>query len=504
MKFERLLVGITIVVILYLFTNAIFSFFTPGEQHELLRFSILGVPVAVLLFLFPRFSLVLLALFVYFVDWLALWVKIVPREFTWFIDLILIILLVRYLLLFPQHRRRPIPMPTKWIVGFLIFAVFSALINQISAMTAFIGLRVLMKYSLLFIVLYSMDFSEKFIKRLFYLLFAIALIQIPVAIIELKFFVPAKVMGLWDLITGTFGHNNTGILAVYLLEWIAFLVAIMVEQRRLRLRLLILILLLTIPPILGEAKAFFLVLVPLILFMLRREWIKRPTLALTIGVFTFLLFWGVDAILVKTGYWIAGRNPITYVTRMNEIIEKDLAGVQKQVGVEKPTEGRFYQMNNALRFATSSPQALLLGFGPGVGTFSFFAAYEAPTVKYYKAWEVSSASHSLAWILLEYGILGTLLFLVLPFLLYRRAAILHRSDREDYRILATAFQGLIFLYLADLFVTPVLQDDALGYFFWVTAAIVTQLSYTVETKPAPIPAVYTPESAPLVPERTPL
>ena len=168
MRFDRLLVGAAIILVLYLFTNAIFSFFSPSQQQEVLRFIILGAPVAIVLFLFPRFAFVLLILFVYFVDWLSIWVHIVPREFTWFIDLILIIFLVRYFLLFPRLRTRPVPMTIKWILGLLFFAVLSALVNHIPAPTVLVGLRVSMKYLLMFIVLYSMDFDDTFIKKVLY------------------------------------------------------------------------------------------------------------------------------------------------------------------------------------------------------------------------------------------------------------------------------------------------------------------------------------------------
>jgi hypothetical protein len=84
--------------------------------------------------------------------------------------------------------------------------------------------------------------------------------------------------------------------------------------------------------------------------------------------------------------------------------------------------------------------------------------------------------------LVEYGVVGTLLFLVPLFLLYRRAGILHRSERESDRILGSAFQGLTFLYVVNIFVTAVLQSDQLGYFYWVTAAIVVQISHAVKIR----------------------
>ncbi|MBU1937923.1 hypothetical protein KKG05_11040 [bacterium] len=492
MKFDRLLVGIVIILILYLLTNAIFSFFSPSQQQELFRFFILGAPVAVILFLFPRFALVLLGIFVYFVDWLALWIKIVPREFTWFIDLILIILLVRYFLLFPRLHTRPVPMIEKWIWGLLFFMVLSTLVNQVSATTALIGLRVSLKYLLLFVVLYSMGFNNKFIKGMLYFQFIIALIQIPVTLWE-STLVPWSDMEPWDLICGTFGNAGTGVLAVFLLGWIAFLVAIMIQKHRVRPLFIFIILVLSIPSFLGEAKAFFLLLIPLLFFMLRRTWTKRPGLALVVGALGFLLFITADYILVKTGYWIEGRNPVTYVTRLNEVIEEDLEGSPGQ------TQGRFYMMKHALIFTTSNPKAFFFGFGPGAATASFFATHESPSVVYFRNWGISSDAMSLPWMIIEYGIIGAL-FLIMPFyLLYRRAIILSRSDREDYRILAAAFQGLTFLYIANLFITVVLQSDQLSYFYWVTAVFVVQLSYKVETEKKSPPAPQTIAQTPAIP-----
>jgi len=476
-KVERLLVGAAVVVVLYLYTNAFFTFFFPSEQPELLRFVLLGAPFAVLFFLFPRFALVVLAFSVFTFDWLSSYVKLVPREFTWFTDFIVVILLVRHLLLLPRVRMRPVSVAEKWIGGLLVFVIFSALVNQTPMSTALIGLRVSLKYLLLFVVLCSLDLEEKFCRGLLYLLFVIALIQIPISAIELKFHPPREI-DPWDLMGGTFGLQGTGVLSVFLLGWIAFLMAIMTERRRLRLGLLFLILLFCIPPILGEGKAFFFVLVPLTLFMLRREWLRRPGLALGIGFFAFLLIIAVDFVLVKTDYWIAGRNPITYVTRIGEIVEKDLE--TPSATVAERGAGRFYQAKSGFHFATSSPRAFFFGHGPGVATESFFTPYQSLSVQYFKNWGISSGAMSLPWMLVEYGMIGTLLLIVPFFLLFRRAQILCRSEYESHRILAAAFEGLTFLFFVDLFITATLQSDQLGYFYWVTAAIVVQLSYKVK------------------------
>jgi len=477
---ERILVGVTIAVILYLYTNGIFLFFSPSEQPELLRFFAIGAPFAILFFLLPHFALVVLAFSSYFFDWLAFWVKIVPPSFTWFIDFILIIFLVRYFFLFPRLRERPAPAAELWIWGLLVFTLFSALVNQTPTTVAFLGLRVSLKYLVLFVVLSSMDLGEKFARRLLYLQFAIALFQIPIVLLEFRA-APTSTWDPWDRMGGTFGLSATGVLAVFLLGWIAFLVATMLEQRRLRWRLLLLILLLSVPPVLGEAKAFFIILIPLVLFMLRREWIQRPGLAVVIGLFSFLLFVGVDYVLVKTGYWIEGRNPISYITNIGSVIEKDLKTSRPwATGSGEARAGRFYQAESGFRFATSSLQAFVFGFGPGTATRSYFAAQQSPTVAFFRKWGISSDAQSLAWMLVEYGVVGTLLFLVPPILLYRHARILRRSEREDYRVLAAAFQGLTFLYIINLFVTALLQSDQIGYFYWVTAAIVVQLAHIVK------------------------
>jgi hypothetical protein len=480
LKFERLFVGVAVIAILYLYTNSVFLFFSPSDQPQMLRFLALGAPFAILFFIFPRFALVILAFASYFSDWLAFWVKIVPPSFTWFIDLILVIFLVRYFFLFPSLRARPAMRAELWIWILLLFSVLSVIVNQVPMAVATLGLRVSLKYLLLFVVLSSIDFSEKFARRLLYLQFAIALLQIPMVLLEFRA-APTSTWDPWDRMGGTFGLNATGVLAVFLLGWIAFLIAMMVEQRRVRLRLLFLILLLTIPPVLGEGKAFFIVLIPLTLFMLRREWMRRPGLALTIGLFAFLLFIGVDYILVRTGYWISGRNPITYITHLGGIIESDLTSSPTTVA-RQGGAGRFYQAKSAFALASSSPQAFVFGFGPGTATRSFFVSRQSPTVDYFKTWGISSDAMSFPWMLVEYGFVGTLLSLVPLFLVYQRARILHESDKESHRILASAFQGLTFLYVINLFVTAVQQSDQIGYFYWVTAAIVVQLSYAVKRK----------------------
>jgi hypothetical protein len=210
-------------------------------------------------------------------------------------------------------------------------------------------------------------------------------------------------------------------------------------------------------------------------------WLKRPGLSLMIGLFSVLIFVGVDYLLVKTGYWISGRNPVSYVTHMGSVIQKDLTTSHPWAsGSEAGSAGRFYQATSGFRLATSNPQAFVFGFGPGVATRSYFVEEESPTVAFFLRWGISSDAQSLAWMLVEYGVVGTILFLVPLILLYQRARVLYRSEKESYRILASGFQGLTFLYVVNLFVTAVQQSDQIGYFYWVTAAIVVQLSHIAE------------------------
>jgi hypothetical protein len=102
------------------------------------------------------------------------------------------------------------------------------------------------------------------------------------------------------------------------------------------------------------------------------------------------------------------------------------------------------------------------------------------TRDYFSQWRLSSVSPTFAWLLIEYGYLGTIIMIIPIILIYRRGKYLRQSEDEELRIYGRWLEGLTFLYTSWMLYTSALQIDASSYVFWVTSAILVRFSYIAE------------------------
>ena len=231
-------------------------------------------------------------------------------------------------------------------------------------------------------------------------MFIIGLVQTPVIIAQYNY------MG-WsdpDQLCGTFAHNQTPGIAIFLLVLFCFLASRMIEDRRLRILDLLMIVFMSISPVLGEAKFYFLFLPVLIVFMVRSEAFRRPLIALGLILFGLMIVSSVDFVIRTTGGWMEGRNPLTYVTRLHDVFVSELEAPQEE-GFE-----RSYRIVSAFRLAAATPRDAIVGNGPGSITLSYVSHTHSRKALYFARWGLSSSSESISWLLIEYGFLGTALF----------------------------------------------------------------------------------------------
>ena len=468
MRSERFMIGIAVVAFLASYTAIVFSFFTsqPGET-QLVYLAIIGLPVGIAVVMFPQASLLLLGALVYSIDWLSEYWALVPREATWLIDILLVILIGRTVLFMPvQHER--IRAIERMIYVILAFALLAALLNGLGKNTLLVGLRVGFRYILLFIAAYHLNVSQRWLRFYVYYLFFIGLIQTPIILAQYSY------LG-WvdpDNLCGTFGLSQTPGVAIFLFTLFSFLAAKMIEERRLRIFFIFLIIWMSVSPVLGEAKFYFLFLPLLIAFLVRSEILKRPMFSISLMLIALLMIYAVDAVILATGGWRAGRNPLTYVTKLGEVFQKEIQ--------EPKVEGTFersYRFVYALRLAAEDPKTFLIGNGPGSITHSYVAQSHSAKAGYYARWGLSSSAATIPWMLIEYGYLGTALFMYLLWMIYRRGRVLRRSHDVELRIYGRVLEAMTFTYLIWLFYANAWQSDSMNFIYWPLAGMLVFWSY---------------------------
>ena len=139
-----------------------------------------------------------------------------------------------------------------WLVMlcFLYVIVSGLILNEVSPDVVFGGIRFYFKYVPLFLLPFAFDYSQADIKRLFVLLAALALIQVPLAFRQR--FSEFSHLATGDVITGSLGSSTS--LSLFAIGMVVFLVALFVDKR-VSLKLAVLLgLLFILPATINETK----------------------------------------------------------------------------------------------------------------------------------------------------------------------------------------------------------------------------------------------------------
>lgn len=387
-------------------------------------------------------------------------------------DIFIILIVGRTLFMLP-FRKESLQKVEKFLLLIVAFALFSAIWNGNSTTTFVVGARLAFRYLFLFLAACHLGFSQTWIRRYLIFLFVIAIIQVPVALYQQSLY-------RWidpDRITGTFGRGQTGLMVIYLLSLLSYLIARAIETNRIPFRHVLLIVLMSIPPILGEGKFYFLFLPILILFMIRGEIRHHPLLAVVITGIGIAVVVGADFVIVSARGWKPGNSPIDYMQRLPGVVEHELT-VSKY--------GRFGRVDRylaSLNLTLRNPKNVLLGEGPGAITGLTLAEDHSKKAPYYAQWGLTSESAmSAPWLLIEYGFVGLGLFFWLLWLIFRRAAYLRNSEDLERRVFGRTFEAITLIYFMGMFYGSVWQMDSASVTFWPLASMFVYLSYQEQTR----------------------
>ncbi|MCB9366641.1 MAG: hypothetical protein H6506_00425 [Calditrichaeota bacterium] len=469
MNLDRAIMAVLFSGLAVLYAAVILTFLEGTDPSaNIFYLAALGVPFAIGFFAAPRVSLYVLGAFVYSIDWLAEYWGAIPREATWLIDILLLLFAARYGLTFYTAKHKFFTVE-KLILVALVIALMSALINGLGASTTFIGLRVGFRYLFLFMAAAGLHPEPEAIRRFIKYLFVVGLVQTPIILWQWKF-------TNWispDDLSGSFGRNQTPAIALFTLVLFAYMVANMLEDRKTR-PLFIWTMFFMMPVIiLGEVKFFFLILPLFVVFLSRHDVFKSPGTAILLGVVGVVMVVITDYVIVQTGFWREGRNPLTYVTKLPEIFQQEL---------EPSKEGRAeraFRFVSAIRLAAESPKTALVGNGPGSITLSYVSANATRKSEYFAGFGLTSSAPTIPWMLIEYGYGGVFLFFCVLWFIFRRGKHLRLSENRDDRVLGRMLEGMVFLYVAWLFYMNTWQSDQMNFIFWPLAGMLVRRSYDV-------------------------
>lgn len=422
-------------------------------------FLILGGLFSLITFYNEKFAIYVILFSVSFLDILYVYTPI-PRQLSWLPEIMIGVLTIKVLYIISRRhsivRRSDIKTFKILLLLFvlLIFTgVFSGILNDSSPVITMIGFRNYFKYILLFFLLYYLGLEQDFYKKIIGFIFIIAAIQVPVSILEYTIFKAGDWAG------GTFGYHSTGIMAVFVASIFSLVIGLS-NFDKIKLKYWALCVLLFIPLAVGSARAGFL-FIPLILtfhlFQKKRD-IKTTLKYLILIILTIPLYY----LLI---YFISNfmkSNIVMYFQNPQLVFSENLGYFGS---VEKI--GRLSSIPYIFNFIKRDLLTFLFGIGPGNASPSFFSGF---TGKYVSLpfWRTSFVR-----LLLEYGILGTSVYLSMFLYIYSRIDKLVDSTNDSYwKGIIMGFKGIIFLYLIATFYTEVFLTDILSFIFWFIAVAI--------------------------------
>ena len=392
----------------------------------------------------------------FILDWLFFAYGIGVRQMTWIPEFISIIIAV--LIPFRTAVSKESHLPIKYIFLLIIYLahiITGFLLNDVSGWTMLAGLRIYTKFIPIFLVAIIFPLTAKEFKKLVLFVFVLAMIQFPVVLWQRFIAFAASISG--DPMGGTVGHSSSGVLSIFLLIIISFLVAFYFKEQ---ISLPVFILALAaafIPTTLNETKITFILLpiafiFPAMFIKAKRKTIFRVILVMFIFLGSFFVLKGIYDYF-QTQRW--GYGIQTFATMPGRL--------------EGYSRMRLDPIKYSFTNATKDPRFLFFGRGAGNVSEGFTPILSGKYVQEGKYYGVSGVSFpKMIW---EIGIFGTILLFLFPFFIFLDAGSLSKKEGFLGAFSLGMLSFSVFFSLSMLY-TFTMDSNLLIYLFFLTSGYI--------------------------------
>jgi hypothetical protein len=357
--------------------------------------------------------------------------------------------------------------PEYWVVfGAIAFVMFcGVIVNSVQSGPLFAGLRVYLRALPFFFLPAVLLVSEPRLRRMMLLVMAIAVIQLPLAIWQ-RTTNWNKGLLSGDYVIGTI--MNSSMLSIWLIGVACVLTALYLRKRMPLRTYLLLLLVVVIPTTLNETKGtIFLLPLGLLTVFIAGSQPGRRLANASKGLAVIVLCAAVFVPIYD--YYITPRWGYGIVEFFQ--MEGRAAGYmhkEAEIGTRGPA-GRWDAVKIPLRELSRDPAKLMFGYG--IGNVQDSALGEAFTGEYFRRYRPFLLSAS-SLMMLEIGLFGHALLLVLMWMIFNDARAVARQDKGLYGALALGWIGVMPVMLVSLFYKVMITNSAMSYSFWLFAGLV--------------------------------
>jgi hypothetical protein len=373
-----------------------------------------------------------------------------------------------------------------WIV-FLSLALVvgcGVLSNAVATGPLLQGCRFYLRAMPLFFLPAVFEFSESNIRAQLRLLLGIALLQAPISIFQ-RYLVFAAGKNSGDPVFGTLMVSS--IMSIFLIGCICVAAGMTLRGRMGKIIFFALFVLLVVPTTINETKGtLFLLPIGLLITLIVGS---PPNKRLSVGMSGIALLLVFGSLFVPIYDYFSVRNnqyPYTIESFFsNRRQVEHYLDPGTDLGSRKGA-GRIDSLVVPLQTQLSDPVQLVLGVGIGNGSGS--AAGNATTGAYYGLFARYTETSSAAQFLVEIGLLGLGLVLLLYWLIYRDALTVASRDRSIFGALALGWLGTTAVMAVGTFYKTMHYFDSLSYLFWYFSGLIAarRMRLTLEAEPQPV------------------
>jgi hypothetical protein len=407
----------------------------------------------------PRVALVLIILGVFSLEYLS-GRGLLPTAGVWAVDGLVLVLFVRLMLMDKERTGRFWRSSVlKFLLIWAAIVLLSAVANTSSPLQAVLGMRVYVRFALLYCCLVEFKWEPKFLKSCLILIGMLVFLQVPIVLLQ-------KRSGLdFDVLNGTIasggGTGQLGILAVGVSMGLVAYAVLANNQISLLLGVGVLIL-----PVLAAARAYFLVIPIMLLF----TYLRLPSKG---AKWQFAIIFVVVALLISNwdrlqGYVSFGGNTSVVEAIKNPQVILDELSSGPVAGTQGATIGRFTGMQLTWSQISRSVKTFLLGFGPGAAQGSRFGSLQSSLFEDLAL--AGGRASQLTRSLLEWGVLGTLAYALVFGMLWIESEKCYRKFQDPFwKAAALCHIGFVLLGIILSGYTSTWSGTSVSFLVWFLA-----------------------------------
>lgn len=390
----------------------------------------------------------------------------IPRQLTWLTDVIAVVLMVIIIFLIIQRRTININFAYWFIFALLVLHIlFGVILNGVPTGAVFQGIRYYLKYIPFFLLPVVYSFSDDQIKNQIKFLAFLTVMQLPISLYQRLVEGAGSATG--DIVKGSF--TTSSLLSIFLICAFSMCLAFYFKKIISGKTFLFLTIALLLPTTINETKGTlfllpFALLIPAIMTGSLSDKIKRIIGSAFLGFIFVIAFAVIYDTYMSSRY---GENAVlTFFTTENRLegyLAPQSSGLRTNLG-----PGRVDIVLDFFTENSDDPMKLAFGLGMSNLSKSFLGRkFSGSYLEEYGGYIYTS----IAQLLWELGIIGTLLTLSLWFLIFRDAKNT-LSDPGYTGAIALGILGVLGVLTIGIFYKNILHSSIISTVFWYFAGYI--------------------------------